>query len=82
MENNEIMVNDEVIEEVTEVVEDSGKGFKVLAIAGLVVLGGVVAFKVGKKVIAKIREAKKEKEAIIEAEFEEVTNDVNSNEEL
>lgn len=64
---NEIMVNEEVMENVTEAVDaKSTNGFKKVAIAGLIVLAGVVAFKIGKKVVAKVKAAKEKKAGLIE----------------
>lgn len=72
---NEIMemVNEEVVTDVTEVVPtESGKGWKVAAGVGLTILAGVVAFKIGKKIVAKIK-AKKEEAGMIEnVEYTEV----------
>lgn len=65
MDTNEIMVNEEVIETTEGIATaSSGKGFKVVAGVGLIVLGGFVAYKyVIKPVMAKIK-AKKEQQRI------------------
>lgn len=81
MENNEIMINEEVMEDVAEVATvDSGKGFKTVAAIGLTVLAGLAIYKVGKKIVAKVK-AKKEQTNEVEAEYEElVEDDCNSKE--
>lgn len=71
MDTNEIMVNGEVIEVTEEIATASSrKGLKVAVGVGLVVLGGVAAYKyVIKPMVAKIK-AKKEQQ-MMDAEFDE-----------
>ena len=77
MEANEKMVSEEVLETAEEMVTtSSGKGLKVAAGIGLVVLAGVLAYKyVAKPVIAKIK-AKKEAEIahvnVVEADADDL----------
>lgn len=79
---NEIMVNEEVMENATEVVTtESGNGFKTLVGIGLTVLAGVVVYKVGKKVIAKVK-AKKEQAKMIKANSEELNDEEIDSEEV
>lgn len=77
MENNEIMINDEVMENATEIATDSKKGLKVAAGIGLAVIAGVVIYKISKKIIAKAKAAKEERAIEVE-DFEEVECDENS----
>ena len=65
MENLEIMNNGEVIETTEEIVSSgSGNGFKTVAIIGLTVLVGTVAYKyIVKPTIARLK-AKKNQSAI------------------
>lgn len=80
MENTEIMVNEEVIENTAEVACETGKIWPKVATIGGIALGAFVAYKVGKKIVAKI---KAKKAAAIEAEFEEVVeNEDNSTKEV
>ena len=69
MDTNEIMVNEEVIEVTEEIATaSSGNGIKMAAGIGLVVLGGVAAYKyIVKPMVVKIK-AKKERQAM-EEEF-------------
>lgn len=71
MNTNEIMVNGEVIEVTEEIATASSrKGIKVAVGVGLVVLGGVAAYKyIIKPMVAKIK-AKKEQQKM-GAEFDE-----------
>jgi len=71
MNTNEIMVNGEVIEVTEEIATaSSGRGIKVAVGVGLVVLGGVAAYKyIIKPMVAKIK-AKKEQQKM-DAEFDE-----------
>ena len=71
MITNEIMVNEEVIEVTEEIATaGSGNGIKMAAGIGLVVLGGVAAYKyVIKPMVAKIK-AKKEQQRM-DAEFDD-----------
>lgn len=65
---NEIILNEEVIEAEEELVTSStGKGLKIAAGVGLAALVSVVAYKVGKLVVSKIKE-KKELKAAQDAE--------------
>lgn len=83
MENNEIMMNDEVIENAVEVMaEEPKKGFGALVGVGLTIVAGVVIYKIGKKIVAKVKKAKEEKAAVVEGEFEEIENDCESTEEI
>jgi len=72
MNTNEIMVNGEVIEVTEEIATASSrKGNKVAVGVGLVVLGGVAAYKyIIKPMVAKIK-AKKEQQKM-DAEFDEL----------
>ena len=69
MDTNEIMANEEVIEVTEEIATaSSGNGIKMAAGIGLVVLGGVAAYKyIVKPMVVKIK-AKKERQAM-EEEF-------------
>lgn len=82
---NEIMemTNEEVVTDVTEVVSnETGNGWKIAAGIGLAALAGVVIYKVGKKIVTKI---KAKKESIEDIECDEcdyvVNDDVDSEEE-
>lgn len=82
---NEIMnmVNEEVVADATEVVPtESGKGWKVAAGVGLTILAGVVVYKIGKKIAAKIKAKKEEAGTIENVEYTEVNQtEVDSEEE-
>ena len=83
MENNEIMMNDEVIENAVEVVAvEPKKGFGTLVGIGLTVVAGVIVYKIGKKIVTKVKKAKEEKAAIVEGAFEEIEDDCESTEEI
>ena len=83
MENKEIMLNDEVIENAAEVmVEEPKKGFGALVGIGLMIVAGVVIYKIGKKVVAKVKKTKEEKAAAIEGNFEVIEDDCDSTEEV
>lgn len=63
MDTKEIMANEEVFEVTEEVVKSgSGRGFKVVAGVGLVVLTGVLVYKYVAKPIIVAAKAKKEQE--------------------
>lgn len=69
---NEIMVNEEVMNEVAEVVEDTASnGWKIAAGIGIAAVVGVVAYKVGKKIYAKVKAAKEAKNEAIEVTCED-----------
>lgn len=82
---NEIMVNEEVVTDVVDVAaEETGKGLKIAVGIGLAALVGVVAYKVGKKVVAKIKTKKALKAAAEGEEYPEHEEncEINSAEEI
>lgn len=67
MEINEVMNNEEVIEDAAEVIaeESSRKGFMIAAGIGLVILGGLAAYKyIGKPFVAKMKKRKEQAEEV------------------
>ena len=78
---NEIMNNEVVIEEVTEITEvDSNKGLIAFGIC-VAALGGVLLYKKVVKPLLNKRKAKKEQAEEIEAQFEESDVEMNDSEE-
>lgn len=85
MEANEIMLNDEVMEVTEDIVKTgSGKGFKVAAGVGAIVLVGGLAYKyVIKPTIAKIKAKKETDRDVVEVNstpYQEDTEDFDSEE--
>ena len=66
MDNNEIIVNEEVMETISEIATSkAGKGFKIAAGFGLAALGSVIAYKyVVKPIVAKIKAKKALQETV------------------
>lgn len=80
MDANEIMTNDEVIETTEEIMKTvPSKGF-LIAVGGLSVLAGGVAYKyIVKPIAAKIK-SKKEQQMIVEVEDHSFEDDIESEE--
>jgi hypothetical protein len=74
MEPNELMTNEDVIKTTVEVTtEDSGNGFGMAVVGGLVVLGSISLYKyVLKPIITKLKSRREKKVTVNVAEVHEV----------